>query len=749
MNPPPTTDRPAGREPLPPIVLRGHRLYFARLAWVALAALTVALFVASVPAAYEQLRTVCEGAACAASRLSPEGAKALEGLGLSPGFYAACNVILAVLVALGFWTVGTLLFWKSIGQLMALYASIALVTFGTVQADTLHWLAVAHPRLELLVNLVYFVGVASFFVLFCVFPDGRFVPLWTRWTAAAWVAYQLLNSFFPDVSFGPGKWPPLINGLVTICLIASLALAQIYRYRRVSGPVVRQQSMWVVLSLVVVSALFCGVVSIDWILALTRSGIQTNLYQLVGSTVVSLSTLLIPLSFGLSILRHRLWDIDLIIWRSLVYGSLSAVLAAVFAIMDTLLLPFVFQFVPGVEDSSSIITIASVLFVVVLLKPLHARIGAGIDRLIVRLKYGEHPDSNEAVSISPREAVSISPRVEAQTLSRVVEPLEIGVTLSEVLKTVVKTVTKKLKVPYAAITLKQDDNKYSLAAKFGKTEGSRVLLPLLLNGKEVGQLILHFGGISHWLVRALFPSRVMRIEDLAQEVGLAVSAVRLTADLQRARERMVTAREEERRRMQRDLHDSTLPQLSSLGLTNETARYMLKSNPEAADQFLVKLASQLEVAESDVRRLTNQLGPIAVEEAGLVGAIEQHVATYSLPGQDGVAVKVNAPKHLPPLPAAVESAVYLIAKEAIQNVNRHAHARNCWIRLWINSADKWLELQIIDDGRGLPKGQIKRGKGLGTMPERAEELGGEFEIKEAPKGGTLVHARLPLNHTEE
>jgi signal transduction histidine kinase len=749
VKPRPKTDKAAGRVPLQTTVLHGPWLYFARLAWVALAALTVALFVASVPAAYEQLRTVCEGAACAAARLSPEGAKTLEGLGLSPGFYAAYNVILAVLVALGFWAVGALLFWKSSGQLMALYASIALVTFGTVQADILHWLAVAQPSLELLIDLVYFVGAASFFVLFCVFPDGRFVPRWTRLTAAAWVAYQLLNSFFPEASFGPGKWPPLINGLVTICLIASLALAQIYRYRRVSGFIVRQQTKWVVLSLVVVTALFCGVVSIDWILALTRSGIQTILYQLAGSTVVNISTLLIPLSFSMSILRHRLWDIDLIIRGSLVYGPLSVVLVAVFAIMDTLLLPFVFRFIPGVEDSSSIITVASVLIVVVLLKPLHARIQAGVDRLIVRLTYGEQrrlayrerPDSNEAVVISPH--------VEAQTLSRVAKPLEIGVTPSEVLKTVVKTVTKRLKVPYAAITLKQDNNKYSLAAEFGNTAGSRVLLPLLLNGKEVGQLILDFGGIYHWLMTALSPSRERRIEDLAQEVGVAVSAVRLSADLQRSRERLVTAREEERRRMQRDLHDSTLPQLSSLGLINETARQMLKVKPKAADQYLVKLASQLKVAESDVRRLTNELGPIAVEEVGLVGAIEQHVANYSLPGQDGVDVKVDAPKHPPPLRPAVESAAYLIAKEAIQNVNRHAHARNCWIRLWIDSADKWLELEIIDDGRGLPKGQIKRGKGLGTMPERAEELGGKFDIEDAPGGGTRVYARLPLNPTKE
>src|SRR5215217_4199663 len=158
MNSRPTTDEPTGRESRPPTTLHGHRLFFAQAACVALTALAVGLFFASIPAAYEQLRSVCEGdAACVYPRLFPEDAKDLEGWGGS-GFYAAYHVALALALALGFWVIGAILFWKSSGHRVALFASVALVTFGTMQADTLHWLADAYPMWSLPIALVHFVA---------------------------------------------------------------------------------------------------------------------------------------------------------------------------------------------------------------------------------------------------------------------------------------------------------------------------------------------------------------------------------------------------------------------------------------------------------------------------------------------------------------------------------------------------------------------------------------------------------------
>jgi hypothetical protein len=353
MNPPSATTEGAGSKSSPTdVVLHGRRLFFARVAWVALAALSVGLFVASVPVAYEQSSTY--------------------------------NVALRIVFVLGFWAIGAILFWKSSSHRVALYASVALVTFGTVQADTLHWLREAYPGLALPVNLVYFVGEASFFVLFCVFPDGRFVPRWTRWVAIAGIIYWLLDSFFPDSSpFSPGHWPLVIDAPLFLGLIGSLVVAQIYRYRLVSGPVEREQTKWVVFGLTATIVAFVVVSLNFWILALTRTGIPQSLIDDLSITTLYLCTLLIPLSIGVAILRYRLWDIDLIIRRSLVIGPLATILTVVFALAEQLLVPFLLHFFPVIEDSSPMTgTVASVVIIVVLIKPLHARLNAGVNRLV-------------------------------------------------------------------------------------------------------------------------------------------------------------------------------------------------------------------------------------------------------------------------------------------------------------------------------------------------------------------------------
>jgi hypothetical protein len=397
MNARPNTDEAAARKPLPPIFLDGYRLRFTQAACVALSALSVGLFFASIFPAYEQLSTVCEGdAGCVYPRLFPEDAKALEGLGGSE-FYAVYHITLALALVLGFWVMGAILFWKSSRQLMALYASIALVTYGTVQADTIHWLADAHPRLDLLSDLVYFVGPATFFVLFCIFPDGRLKPRWTRWVAVALITYWLLGSFFPDSSpLSPRSWPLVIDASLFLCLIGSLVVAQIYRYRRVSGPDKKQQTKWVVWGFTVYIVILVVVLVISWIFSLTRPGIPQVFHDLVSATVIILSTLLIPLSIGVAILRRRdadsLWDIDLVIKRSLVIGPLATILTIVFELANQLLLPFIFQFIPALDDSASINTVASVVIVVALFKPLHARLEAGVKRLVDRLP-GERQQS--------------------------------------------------------------------------------------------------------------------------------------------------------------------------------------------------------------------------------------------------------------------------------------------------------------------------------------------------------------------
>src|SRR5215208_4892449 len=213
--------------------------------------------------------------------------------------------------------------------------------------------------------------------------DGRLVPRWTRWAAVAWIIYWLVDSFFPDSPVGPRSWPLVIDASLFLGLIGTLLVAQIYRYRRVSGPVEKQQTKWVVWGFTVYIVILVVVLVISWIFSLTHPGIPQVFYDLVSATVIVLATLLIPLSIGIAILSYHLWDIDLIIRRTLVYGSLSLVLTAMFSITDTLL-QSLFFFITGAEQSL-VSTFGSVIVIAVGFQPLRNRIQGGVDRLFDRL----------------------------------------------------------------------------------------------------------------------------------------------------------------------------------------------------------------------------------------------------------------------------------------------------------------------------------------------------------------------------
>ncbi len=211
-------------------------------------------------------------------------------------------------------------------------------------------------------------------------------------------------------------------------------------------------------------------------------------------------------------------------------------------------------------------------------------------------------------------------------------------------------------------------------------------------------------------------------------------------DLQRSRERLVSAREEERRRLRRDLHDGLGPQLASLTMTAEAARDLIATDPERADELLGGVMERAQDAVSDVRRLVYGLRPPALDALGLLAALRAHAANHT---DGGIRVTLKAPEELPPLPAAVEVAVYRIVMEALNNVVSHAEARNCEVLISLDDRAGILTLEVSDNGRGIEEDH-KLGVGLSSMRERAEELGGSCVVAPASAGGTRVKARLPL-----
>jgi signal transduction histidine kinase len=273
----------------------------------------------------------------------------------------------------------------------------------------------------------------------------------------------------------------------------------------------------------------------------------------------------------------------------------------------------------------------------------------------------------------------------------------------------------------------------SIAASCGVLTGAPLRLPLLYQGEVVGELILGPRFPSGDWMRA---DRLL-LSDIRRQAALAAHAVLLNAELKGARERLALAREEERRRLRRDLHDGLGPQLASQALTLTAAARLVRQDPAAAESLLREAIQHAQSATADIRRVVYGLRPPALDDLGLLDALRELTTQYH---SSGVAITVTLPESLPPLPAAVEVACYRIVQEALTNVVRHAQATSCAVTLAVGET---LALEISDNGIGIAPTQ-RAGVGLTSMRERAEELGGLFSISPSVEGGARVVARLPL-----
>ena len=434
------------------------------------------------------------------------------------------------------------------------------------------------------------------------------------------------------------------------------------------------------------------------------SVVQAFIFQAI-LYVALFSLLVVPIFTYIAIVRHHLYDIDVVINRTLVYGALSACVVGIY-VLAVVALGALFQ-----ARGNLAVSLLATGLVAVLFQPLRSR----LQRSVNRLMYGERDDPYAVVSRLGR-------RLEATLAPEVVLP------------TLVETIAQALKLPYAAIILNEGEG-VRTAATYGSPRGEPETLPLVYQREEIGRLVLSPRAPGERFSDA---DRSL-LEDLARQAEVAVHAVTLTSDLQHSRERLVTTREEERRRLRRDLHDGLGAQLAGLNVQAGALRRLIPRDPDAADKLVVELRDELRSAIAEIRRLVYDLRPPALDDMGLVEALRRLAERYG--SEDGqLSVLVEAPEDLPDLPAAVEVAVYRITQEALTNVARHARARSCVVRLAVNEE---LELEIVDDGVGIPA-ERSAGVGLSSMRERASELGGSCVVERASDGGTRVLVRLPL-----
>ncbi|MGH8959970.1 MAG: histidine kinase [Jatrophihabitantaceae bacterium] len=560
-------------------------------------------------------------------------------------------------------------------------------------------------------NSVYILSMGMLPLVLMLFPDGAMMPGRSRHLLILPIASMALGTFgslfFADNKgvdvqgrrlYNPARqvfpsWlPDSAMSVSTLLFFASVITAivlLVLRYRRSSGEV-RLQMKWVV---------WAGTIGI---LELATEFIPNNTISPITGPIASS---LLTASVCIAILRHRLFDIDVVINRTLVFVALTVLVVLLYA---GLVAGFDSLAGQPVRLGSGLVATALVAFA---FAPIRTRLQGGVDRLM----FGDRKNPYGVMTQLGRR------------LERSGEHGELAV--------VVDTVSQALKLPYAAIL----DPDGLLLAESGLARGNPHLEPLSYQGAAVGQLVVEPRG-----AKAGFNRDERRlIADLARQIGAAVHAVRLSADLQASRQRLVSAKEEERRRLRRDLHDGLGPKLAALALKLDAARTMVDSKPVQSKAVLGEVKSDIRGTIEDIRQLVYGLRPPALDELGLVAALRECVQRFATGNDEGPAMTVHAPPELPQLPAAVEVAVYWIVNEAVTNVVRHASAPHCDVRLEL--AERAVLLTITDDGSGLAD-SWRAGVGTSSMAERAAELSGTLSIGTPRRArGTEVHVAIPVS----
>lgn len=361
-------------------LLKGYWLVAARIGWVVCVLLALAVFFASTPVYVAQLQTICSGTACAYRQLSSAQVAALQAFGFSLGGYAAYNVVLVIISEVVCAVVSVVIFWRKSSNWMALLFALCLVMGGTVFVT--ETVAASHSVWSLPALLLNELTFVLLYLIASLFPDGRLFPRWTRWLVIGYIGVEIWRIFtlLSDSSSAQNRYPLLLL-IFWLVVTVSLGIAQVYRFRRVSNPIQRQQTKWIVFCLLILILVSFGIDSPTLIFHSL-----SIFYDIFTITLITLVFLLFPLSVGIAILRYRLWDIDVLINRTLVYGSLSILLVLIY-FGCVFGLQSLFHLLTGQSTDTPVIIVISTLAIAALFQPFRYRIQQAIDRRFYRRKY--------------------------------------------------------------------------------------------------------------------------------------------------------------------------------------------------------------------------------------------------------------------------------------------------------------------------------------------------------------------------
>ncbi len=624
--------------------------------------------------------------------------------------YIGINLIADLFFVSSFLLTAIMIFRNKPDSLLVTFFALMLVSIAVSESDVLKRLQIGYVNGKIIFwdNLSFLpaffkaFALASTQIFFFMFPNGRFAPAWTKPAAIVWAFISLMCLFFPFIPFNPVygfTWDrtPLASLLVYLFSVSIGMYVQIYRWRYVYTPTEKLQVKWVLWG---ATLMFVVGATLRYTRPPSSLLPEINTLTRVIATVPAIA---LTYSFSRSVQQYKLLELNPVLSQTLVWLIMTAIVVIVFVIIVSgfsIIFPL----------QSAIPTAIATGLVAILFQPLRLRIQKQINRRI----FGMRDD----------------PWV---IMNKLYEQQKAAGLPNVLLNQITETIAQMLKLPYIVIEVGDAENARVLT-QYGSPQSDPLPFEMVYQSKVVGRLIV----VPRAAGETFNKQDVQLLNSIAQQVATAVQLVIVNSDLQHSRENLVTAREEERRRLQRDLHDGLGPKLAAHTINIGTARSQLFTNPDEADILLERVETEIAHAVTEIRHLIYALRPPALDQLGLVHAIEEFAATNR---SSMLNITVDAPTKFVRLPAALEVAIYRIVQESVTNVVRHANAHTCTIKLAI---DDEISLEILDDGQGLPEPNRKVGIGLTSIRERAEELGGRCLITSHIGAGTSILIYLPV-----
>jgi signal transduction histidine kinase len=676
----------------------------------------------AIPSRYRQLLDTAESIEATYAR--QHGGASLLVVG--PKAYALVALGLEVLFVLAFLTISTLIVWRQTHRGTALLFATGLLMYSlwvTPTSDALHlsapwWLAQ---------SFLQFAGLYLAIVFFLTFPDGRVVPRWAPIQALVWAVYAAAFTLVPDAHLS--LIDPFTASFEAFLLLmlggwAVGIAAQILRYRTRADPEQRRQTKVVVIA---VAAACVGYSAVYLPGLVLTSGTGAMLYDLYAVPTFWILAAPLPIAFVVAMLRHRLFGASTVLARTIVVAVLAAFITGAYIAIVV----GIGSLIGGTGRSNLALSLAATAIVAVAFQPVRAR----AHRFANRLVYGDRA--------SPYEV-----------LAEFAEHVGDTVATEDLVTETARILAEGTGASEAAVWLRSGDELHAHATWPASEDRELASIPVVEGAAAAPEgvslfLSVHDRGELLGALSLTKPpdERLTQTEEslaraLASEAGLVLRNVRLTdelvhrmGELQASRERLVTAQDVERRRLERNLHDGAQQQLVALAVKAGLARSMLAKDPAEAERLLGEIADEAREANQTLRDLARGIFPAVLVDEGLAAAVRAQAAKSPVP------VELDA-DGIGRYPLELEAAVYFCVLEALQNVAKYAGARSA--RVDLETDEHALRFAVIDDGAGFDTTTVELGMGLQNMQDRLAARGGELRITSRPGAGTEIRGSLPL-----